>query len=201
MPKTTDNLVSSTRRSTRAWKSVKTAASYFSVMEILLRGCLTGSTRLTTLRTNMSLPVRPGRPTSWRLVGKSFYFLGMISGPLRGIRNVGINQPGCPWHNNIASVTISSLWLRMLNIGYFPIKSQDFLLLYRLVNNIEKQLRVLQWEPFNWRWEVLQNRQNKFAEVEVRLFVANFDLQTGNSTQLLAFLRSLDFPVVFSAEI
>ena len=50
----------------------------------------------------------------------------MISGPLRGIRNVGINQPGCPWHNNIAAVTSSSLWLRMLNIGYFPIKSEDF---------------------------------------------------------------------------
>ena len=39
---------------------------------------------------------------------------------------VGINQPGCPWHNDLASVTTSRLWSRVLNIGYFPIKSEDF---------------------------------------------------------------------------
>ena len=39
---------------------------------------------------------------------------------------VGINPPGCPWKNDLSSVTTSRLWSRMLNIGYFPIKSGDF---------------------------------------------------------------------------
>ena len=39
---------------------------------------------------------------------------------------VGINQPGCPWHNSLASVTSSKVWSRMLKIGYFTIKSEDF---------------------------------------------------------------------------
>jgi len=39
---------------------------------------------------------------------------------------VGINPPGCPWENSLASVTSSKLWSRMLKIGYFTIKSEDF---------------------------------------------------------------------------
>ena len=34
---------------------------------------------------------------------------------------VALNDPGCPWHDDIRTVKNSKLWARMLKTGYFPI--------------------------------------------------------------------------------
>eukprot|EP00092_Neocalanus_flemingeri_P003998 GFUD01004304.1.p1 GENE.GFUD01004304.1~~GFUD01004304.1.p1 ORF type:complete len:841 (-),score=194.19 GFUD01004304.1:230-2752(-) len=39
---------------------------------------------------------------------------------------VAINEPGCPWHDDIRTVRNSKLWSRMLEIGYFPISAAQF---------------------------------------------------------------------------
>eukprot|EP00090_Calanus_glacialis_P000732 TRINITY_DN10504_c0_g1_i5.p1 TRINITY_DN10504_c0_g1~~TRINITY_DN10504_c0_g1_i5.p1 ORF type:complete len:834 (-),score=156.09 TRINITY_DN10504_c0_g1_i5:117-2618(-) len=39
---------------------------------------------------------------------------------------VAINEPGCPWHDDIRTVQNSKLWSRMLKTGYFPISAAQF---------------------------------------------------------------------------
>jgi len=39
---------------------------------------------------------------------------------------VVINEPGCPWHDDIRTVRNSKLWSRMLKTGYFPISAAQF---------------------------------------------------------------------------
>ena len=39
---------------------------------------------------------------------------------------VALNDPGCPWHDIVKTVTNSKLWSRMLKTGYFSIKSKHF---------------------------------------------------------------------------
>ena len=39
---------------------------------------------------------------------------------------VALNDPGCPWHDSVKTVTNSKLWSRMLKTGYFNIKSKHF---------------------------------------------------------------------------
>ena len=39
---------------------------------------------------------------------------------------VAINDPGCPWHDDVRTVKNSKLWSRMLKTGYFPIRSAQF---------------------------------------------------------------------------
>jgi len=39
---------------------------------------------------------------------------------------VAINEPGCPWHDDIRTVQNSKLWSRMLHTGYFPISAAQF---------------------------------------------------------------------------
>jgi len=39
---------------------------------------------------------------------------------------VAINEPGCPWHDDIRTVQNSKIWSRMLKTGYFPISASHF---------------------------------------------------------------------------
>jgi len=39
---------------------------------------------------------------------------------------VAINEPGCPWHDDIRTVRNSKVWSRMLKTGYFPISAAQF---------------------------------------------------------------------------
>ena len=37
-----------------------------------------------------------------------------------------INQPGCPWHHSLTTITNSVLWARLLRTGYFTVEREQF---------------------------------------------------------------------------
>jgi len=39
---------------------------------------------------------------------------------------VTINEPACPWNDNLRTVKNSKIWARMLKVGYFPIRASAF---------------------------------------------------------------------------
>jgi len=39
---------------------------------------------------------------------------------------VTINEPACPWNDNLRTVKNSKIWARMLKVGYFPIRASVF---------------------------------------------------------------------------
>jgi len=39
---------------------------------------------------------------------------------------VAINEPACPWHDDVKTIRNSKRWARMLKTGFFPVESKDF---------------------------------------------------------------------------
>ena len=39
---------------------------------------------------------------------------------------VAINEPGCPWNDQLSTVRNSKLWARILETGYFNIRASEF---------------------------------------------------------------------------
>ena len=59
------------------------------------------------------------------LAGDMFLTITTIQNPDKCVF-VAINDPGCPWHDQISTVQNSKQWARILETGYFNIRATDF---------------------------------------------------------------------------